>query len=407
MEDQMYITMAKILNGEATAAEQQEFRTWLAADPRNTEAFNELKAVWTEADVLLEAPRFAHEPAWDKVSSRLFTADKAEEPARKVIAFRPWMKYMTAAAAVLAIGVIFLKNFNQEARMVSVLASADNQEITLPDNSHITLKKGSKLEYPKKFDEAERHVALEGEAFFDVTRNEKQPFTIDAGAATVRVLGTSFDVKSGKEVAVVVSTGKVSVTSMVKEDVSVVLTPGEKGIVSDSQAHKQTVRSDNHLYWKTGELLFSNKSLEHVLGELQAYTGSRIRFADKTDAEVKEQEVNISFHKQSLENMLTDLCLVTKTRWTKKGSEYIISSKQNATPQALCCYLRAVAADRCLLCTAIRSAVTPLCSKKEDSQHQAVHRVHTARDWHRDFLEQFLHERKQAGHRYRNRTNSR
>jgi len=328
MEEQIYITMAKILNGEASAAERQEFDAWLSADPQNKQTFNELKGVWADTDVLLQTPKFDHEAAWTKVAPKLNTNEETLPEKGRVIQFPAWRKYMLAGAAALVIGFFALWNMFQGNNNIVVFAAKENMELTLPDNSHITLKQGSKLTYPKRFDEEERHVSLNGEAFFNVTRNEKQPFTIDAGAATVKVLGTSFDVHSGNEVAVVVATGKVEVRSNTTENVAVILTPGEKGIVNAQKAIKQYERSDNYLYWKTGELLFSDKPFAEVVKDLNSYTGEKIRLSEKADEDLKNQLINISFRKESTEDILTQLSLITKTKWTKKGDEYILSPKK-------------------------------------------------------------------------------
>ena len=326
----MYITMAKILNREASATEKQEFEAWLAADSQNRQTFSDLKGAWQEADVLLKTPSFDHNAAWSQMSSRMAaTADTAPAAApKKRIALPSWQKYMVAAAAVLIIGFISFFNIFSGAGNLEVYASNGNHELTLPDNSVITLKQGAKITYPRKFDEAERHVTLEGEAFFDVARNEKQPFTIDAGGATVQVLGTSFNVQSGKAVTVVVATGKVSVRSNAAENVAVILTPGEKGIVHEGQARKETVRSDNFLYWKTGEMIFSYKTLDEAVRELNSYGGVKVRLSESADETLKQQVINLKFRNQSPEDMLTELSLITNTKWTKKGDEYLLSPKE-------------------------------------------------------------------------------
>lgn len=86
--------------------------------------------------------------------------------------------------------------------------------IRLPDNSTVVLKKGSKIRYASRFSKSAREVYLEGEAFFEVTKDAGRPFIVRTNELITKVLGTSFSVrayKEDKEFNVTVNTGKVSV----------------------------------------------------------------------------------------------------------------------------------------------------------------------------------------------------
>ena len=92
--------------------------------------------------------------------------------------------------------------------------TAEAMEISLRDGSRVTLAPNSSVEYPATFESTRREVTLTGEALFEVTRNPKQPFFVNAGEVTTKVLGTSFRVETGQQdqsVQVSVLTGKVSV----------------------------------------------------------------------------------------------------------------------------------------------------------------------------------------------------
>lgn len=88
------------------------------------------------------------------------------------------------------------------------------QVITLQDGSRVTLQPNSSVTYPETFDGQERTVQLEGEAFFEVKRNPEQPFLVHFNNLTVKVLGTSFNIRSfagEQNIRVTVKTGKVAV----------------------------------------------------------------------------------------------------------------------------------------------------------------------------------------------------
>lgn len=86
--------------------------------------------------------------------------------------------------------------------------------ITLPDNSSVLLSQNSRILYPKVFDGNTREVELEGQAFFEVTKNAKKPFYVNAGHLVAKVLGTSFEINTaapGRQVRVIVRTGTVGI----------------------------------------------------------------------------------------------------------------------------------------------------------------------------------------------------
>jgi ferric-dicitrate binding protein FerR (iron transport regulator) len=210
--------------------------------------------------------------------------------------------------------------------MVIVLAENSNREVVLPDNSHVTMHAGSSLKYPKTFENAERHVILTGEAFFDITRDETKPFTIDAASATVKVLGTSFNVNcNDSEATVIVATGKVQMTAVNITSQKVILTPGKQGVLQNNNLTEKDVDDDNYLYWMTGTLSFENKPLRNILNEISKLNKTTIKFAATVPETIQNQMITISFDHQPVEEMLTELCMVSNCKWNKENNIYVIS----------------------------------------------------------------------------------
>lgn len=333
MSDQIYITIAKTLNGEATAAEKNELQDWLASDEAHVAEYEELAQFWQKTDEMLQQPVFNATAAWDKVAAKTVNIPVQHQPIEtntaikqtKTIAFPAWAKMSFAAAAAILIGLFVFRQVSGPA-MVVAMAENGNKEVILPDNSHITLREGSTLKYPETFAANERHVELEGEAFFSVTRNEHKPFIIDAQSATVQVLGTSFDVKAAEDMAsVVVATGKVKMSVRKNESQALILTPGERGSLQNGELKEELVNTGNYLHWKTGIIKFEDKPFIEVTKELTQLYNTEIRL-NLPEAQ-KQQRINDSYQNQSLEDMLTGLCLITGARWTKEGNTYIINPK--------------------------------------------------------------------------------
>jgi len=326
MNEQIQIIIAKQLSNEASAAELQLIQNWLAESPAHQQELDALKAAWQAADRVIEKlPVCDAAAAWAKISSRI-CPDKTVQNDKPTRVISLWTKWTVGTAAVLLIG-LFVFRIASPAN-IKVLASAQNQMIILPDGTHITLKKGSTLTYPKKFAATERHVALNGEAFFEVTHNEQQPFTIDAKKADVRVLGTAFNVCcNNQRTEVTVASGRVQVTDHDNASEKVVLTKGEHATVAAGPITKDAVADDNYLYWKTGNLEFRQTPFEEVVASIAKVTDTQIQLAPSLSATQKSQAINISFHEQSVEEMLTEICLITQCKWAKQNNLYIIAAK--------------------------------------------------------------------------------
>ncbi|PZF71994.1 FecR family protein [Taibaiella soli] len=324
MNEQIQIIIAKQLSNEASAAELQLLQNWLAENPDHSKELDSVKTAWQAAGQVIEKlPVCDASAAWAKISSRICPDKLQDKKPTRVISLTKWA---VGAAAVLLIG-FFVFRLASPAD-VKVLASTQNQMIVLPDGTHVTLKKGSTLTYPKEFAASERHVALSGEAFFEVTHNEHQPFTIGAKKADVRVLGTKFNVCcNDQRTEVTVASGRVQVTNHDNSEEKVVLTKGEHAIVAAGPIAKDAVADDNYLYWKTGNLEFRQTPFDEVVASIAKVTDTQIRLDASLSATQKSQAINISFHEQSVEEMLTEICLITQCKWAKQNNMYIITAK--------------------------------------------------------------------------------
>lgn len=120
-----------------------------------------------------------------------------------------------------------------------------SREIVLHDGSRVRLSPGSELSYPETFDSLSRIVYLEGEAFFEISRDTKRPFRVVSSDLITEVLGTSFTVssfESSPEASVSVKSGKVSVltadqqTEVMGEKNGMILSPNQEAIYRKNEA---------------------------------------------------------------------------------------------------------------------------------------------------------------------------
>lgn len=182
-----------------TAAEQDEFHAWLAADPRHSEWYARHRAGWLRLDQL---------SAWRPAHGTEPNPDLLAPPAARPR--YPWLRPVLLAAAALAVmaaGALTLRH----AGPAPVAIAGGYERRVLEDGSAIELTGDAEIEV--HFTPGERRVGLRrGEALFTVTKDAARPFVVQAGGVAVRAVGTAFNVRLNAErVEVLVTEGRVRV----------------------------------------------------------------------------------------------------------------------------------------------------------------------------------------------------
>lgn len=155
--------------------------------------------------------------------------------------------------------------------------------IKLDDGTKVWVNAETKLKYPVAFVGDRREVVLEGEAFFDVAKNEK-PFIVKTSFGDVRVLGTAFGISayaSEPESYTTLVRGKVSVE---REGIKpVVILPGEQVVTfKDGKMIKQEVDVEEFVGWKDGIYVFKEKSLGEIMKTLERWYNISVDFQEKS-----------------------------------------------------------------------------------------------------------------------------
>lgn len=193
----------KWLQGNISAAELAEFNDWY-------NQFDDEKLI-LPADS--DTPAVIRERILQQLTARIQDEQPLTTPAPKR---SRW--YAVAAAACLGGLVIVAGQHYRWWSSAPVIHQVNSgmamQKVILPDSSIVWLKPDSHLQYPEHFGEDMRRVQLTGEALFEVTQKPRQPFVVEAGGYTAKVLGTSFNLRvlsATKGVELSVLTGKVAV----------------------------------------------------------------------------------------------------------------------------------------------------------------------------------------------------
>lgn len=138
--------------------------------------------------------------------------------------------------------------------------------VVLADGTTVHLNAGSKLIYPIRFGRKRRIVALEGEAYFEVAKDEEHPFIVRTHLGEITVLGTEFNVNAYADASVCYTTlvqGKVCFSAINSKTVT--LLPGEQAVVSIDKVEKRVVNVEEYAGWVNGIYTFNNRTLGEIM----------------------------------------------------------------------------------------------------------------------------------------------
>lgn len=200
--------------------------------------------------------------------------------------------------------------------------------VTLPDGTKVWLNAGSRLSYAgTEASWEKRDVTLEGEAFFDVVRDESHPFTVRSGDIRVQVLGTRFNVRNSSvsgAYQVVLSSGRVDV--LVPGGDLVRLSPGEllECSKTSGEVEVRNVEASNYISWIGDAVRFDNRTLEDVAVNLEHRYNVRITLA----AGVPVQErISFLLKDESLQEAMAVVSRLAHVRYRIYDDHIVIEKK--------------------------------------------------------------------------------
>ena len=230
-----------------------------------------------------------------------------------------------AAMLCLVWGSMAYLNYvsNQQISYLEASTSyGEHKEVVLPDGTVLTLNSCSRVRYPNQFVDNERRVELEGEGFFQVSRNENQPFIINTHFFDVRVLGTSFNVKSyssDETVMVDVESGKIQVDM---PEAMMRLTANERVLINTLSGEYAKQKEEGEVAsWRTGSLRFYRTPLFDVARELERRYHCRIVFADGVGS---DNLISGQHDNKTLEAVLRSIEYASGIRYRAEGDSIVL-----------------------------------------------------------------------------------
>lgn len=325
--------LAQLDGGALSRADRAAFGEWLDRSPEHRESLLRMARMWSGIDDMIEAriERAVSDSA-GATSKRggVVGALARLYPARAAAAFAA---VLCAVALVATISLQGPFRAHAPAKAVYAAAIGEQKHLTLEDGSLVRINTGSSIEVD--FSPAERSVRLlEGEAWFDVAHNVKQPFVVYAGDGAVRAVGTSFAVRKRDGVVdVTVTDGRVVLSTIRREDDSepspfplATLEAGHQASFDEqveSVDRLESAEIERRLSWREGFLRFDGEPLGDVVQEIGRYTTVTIEI--ENDA-LRDLRVGGYFQTGDIDTMLEVLerSFGVAHRW--EGKEVVLLS---------------------------------------------------------------------------------
>lgn len=242
------------------------------------------------------------------------------------------IRTFSAAAAVLLLCLstwtVYL--YMQPVSIETVSTLAETRTVHLPDGSTVTLNHYSSISYPEKFKSGNREVELNGEAYFEVSKDKKHPFIVQTETIDVQVLGTHFNVdayRDNPDVRTTLLTGSVAVSNK-NNSVRMVLKPNEIAIynkVEQKLTRKALENAKNEISWRHGEFIFDDLPLQEIVRELSNSFGTSIRISDTA---LQDYRITARFRNgEDLKTILSVLHNAGYFDYSQNDKQIIITAK--------------------------------------------------------------------------------
>lgn len=312
--------IAKFLAGEATPEEAILVTDWIDQSNENKTLFSQAQQAWALQENI--SPEVIDKSqAWRSVSKRISTMRRS-----RTLGFTP---LRIAAAVLVLVSVaaavyLLIPSTPMKEEWITTNSKEEIFNLPLPEGTSIVLNKNSTLSYPKEFKNATRLVKLTGQAFFDVMHKPDQPFIIECGDVSIKVLGTAFNVSGLNNASIVetqVTRGKVM---MYDKDNSIIIEAGWTGSYerSSKKLSLKKTKTENNLGYATHTFTFEDTSLKQVTENLSESYGVTFVFENE---KLKDCHLTSSYNNKPLSFILNVIAESLNLEYTVKGNTVYLS----------------------------------------------------------------------------------
>jgi len=331
-DERLYLLLDRYLAGEASAADAQAVREWLAADAEHALLLDDLRLI--KRVIADKPPHSSTNAAWAKALKALEVA----RPAQPRVPRRLLVAALAAAAVVIALiggpGVGGLLRRAPQWREYAT-AAAQRMVIRLQDGTQVTIAPKSRVRYTADYGTAHRDLYLDGEAYFQVAPDSQRPLRVHTAGSVTEDLGTAFVIRAyADQIAteVVVAEGRVALwrarpdTIAVEAPPALVLGARDLGQLGASGAAtlRRGVDVDRQLAWTRGVLAFDGTPLREAVRTLGRWYDVEIRL-DDADSALAGRRFTATFTNEPIDLVLQRIALTLGLRVERAdGSVFLL-----------------------------------------------------------------------------------
>ena len=354
--------MSRRLSGEATPEEEEELQQLLEQSPDKGYSFDVLHSYFTAGPAsethLSEEEDHDLEVRFHRIVD--MPDDNKRAQRKQTIRFYPRriLGYAASIAALIVLGWGIYRLRPEHKTSPPDIRPAGNEEVQaragartrllLPDGTRVWLNSNSKLKYTSDFNINNREVSLEGEAWFDVTKDMVHPFIVHASSLDIKVLGTSFTVRSYPQDETVETTllrGVIEVSRKGSHTTPrIILKPNEKLVLNKLPAPAVADAGKaipaiaiNHIRpdipdsekvetsWIYNRLVFDGDNFRQLANKMERWYDVHILIED---ARLNQYHFGGVFANETIEEALKELQLTANFTYKINGKEIELYAKQ-------------------------------------------------------------------------------
>ncbi len=321
--------LEKFFNKQCTPEEVAEVLRWFNSEEEKPKTLSAIEANWQQFEDKGELIKQGPHEQLENIHHYLLNHDvpshairtytgKSSKPVLKGIGFgfRIAAIITLAIVASLSLHQVFppTAKYDQIAYITKENPAGQKSTIYLEDGSKVILNAASALTYPEHFTATERNLVLKGEAFFEVTKDARRPFTVVANGIATTALGTSFNINAFEEennVSIALASGKVKVVGRNENNEYHELNPGECITYhkQENNFEKGTFEPHELLSWKEGIIYFHDADFQQITNKLSKWYGVNFTVENLPGQSWKYTG---EFNNENLENVLMSISYAKK-----------------------------------------------------------------------------------------------
>ena len=318
---------------ECSIQELTEFKRWLSDPKTQTEVESWIAQNWAtsaeiDSNTLIETV-FTQIQEYQKehqMKSR-FSVARILKVYQKIAAF--------LLIPIIGVGVLYwVSQSNQSADQYTetIAPRGQKSQIVLADGTKVWLNSDTKIRYPGNFSKNQRDVYLDGEAFFEVSKNERQPFVVHTSGVNVKVLGTKFNVKAysdENQIETSLFEGRVNLlmTNTSDKTIEKEVKPGQSFVYSktDRQFVLNRFPKDEINGWKKNQLIFKDDTFSNLVRKIERWYDVKVMYDEK---QFNDRRLTVELYEgERLDRLMEIISLALSVNYEYEKGEVVLTPK--------------------------------------------------------------------------------